>query len=85
MENEYQNFFKNYSIEPVRFTYEELTEDPRNVLKIVYRHLDMPFPESLKIPSSKVKKVGGELNDEWARKFEAENLKFVNKLERLRK
>jgi trehalose 2-sulfotransferase len=67
----WNDWFTREGIEPVRLSYDDLSDDPRSVLRQVLERLGLD-PAAADGVSPKVKKLADQTNDDWVAQFRAE-------------
>ncbi|KIC50347.1 Stf0 family sulfotransferase [Tateyamaria sp. ANG-S1] len=84
MEMETERFFRDFGIEPLRLTYEQITGmAPSEVLRMLSDHLEYDVPIA-HMPQSDHKKLSGSKSAEFADRFRAENKWLIRGLDRIR-
>ena len=62
-------YFERAGIEPFEVVYEEFLETYESTVLAILRHLDIAIPEGMDIAPPRLRKLGDELSEEWARRY----------------
>jgi trehalose 2-sulfotransferase len=68
-EARWRRYFERWKIEPFEVVYEDFLDTYHSTVLAMLRHLDIPIPEGLVIPPPRLRKLGDEHSDEWARRY----------------
>ncbi len=74
----FERWFELHGIEPLRFFYEDLCDNPAFILKLLYTFVNEPFPEGLDFIESSHKKIGDEHSQMLIDQFVEEEHRFID-------
>jgi trehalose 2-sulfotransferase len=70
-ERDWERFFEENALDPLRIEYEELVERPEAVVREVLAFLDVTVPEPFVLSPPTLEKQSDELSEEWVRRYRA--------------
>ncbi|MGD0040990.1 MAG: Stf0 family sulfotransferase [Isosphaeraceae bacterium] len=68
-ETRWHRYFERAGIEPFEVVYEEFLETYESTVLAILRHLDIAIPEGMDIAPPRLRKLGDELSEVWARRY----------------
>ncbi len=74
----FQRYFSHKNLRPVEFTYEQLCDSPRDIVRAICRHVLGEGVEVTSVGLGRHRKTGGSLNNQYANAFRKQNAEFVN-------
>jgi trehalose 2-sulfotransferase len=68
-ETRWHRYFERAGIEPLEVVYEEFLETYESTVLAILHHLDIPIPQGMNVAPPRLRKLGNELSEEWARRY----------------